>query len=408
MSPTGSPIFAKITPADVPDLFRVRTATRENVLSLDQLAALGITEGSVTDMLSQTHRGWLCRVGGETVGFAMGNRADGEMWVIAVLPEHERKGIGRELLRLVEDGLRSAGHSELWLTTDEDTSLRAYGFYRNAGWRDDGLRDGVRVMRKGRPIPKEYKKLHAEWYELASSKMNHAEEIEFLARCIGVSGEPVLELGSGTGRVLIPMLERGIRISGLDTSCDMLDRCRAACEAKGLAAELFEQSMLDFHIPRRLTTILLTSGGLGLFVRDEDIHAVFGRVRDHLGPGGLFLFEFEPVPAPRDEKRREDLWTGDWLRGPDDVILAKRQRNKYDPAAQVWERLVVFEKYVEGRLVETEANERVGRFFTVEEAVGFAEAAGFETIRVSGDYSEAPPTKRAKVVAVRCRKPQER
>jgi ribosomal protein S18 acetylase RimI-like enzyme len=140
--------FREITSGDIPDLFAVRIATRENALSHDELAALGITEGSVRGMMETTHRGWLCAVDGGVVGFAMGNGKTGEMWVVAVLPEFEGRGIGAELMTLVEDWLRSLGWEELWLTTDVDTALRAYGFYRKLGWTDSEIKDGLRYMKK--------------------------------------------------------------------------------------------------------------------------------------------------------------------------------------------------------------------------------------------------------------------
>jgi len=80
----------------------------------------------------------------------------------------------------------------------------------------------------------EYKKLHAEWCELVAAEIDHSKEIDFWAKCIKESGEPVLELGSGTGRVLVPLLERGFEIVGIDTSKDMMDRCLAICKTKGL------------------------------------------------------------------------------------------------------------------------------------------------------------------------------
>jgi hypothetical protein len=42
---------------------------------------------------------------------------------------------------------------------------------------------------------KEYRKLHAEWYELMSNQVDQTREIDFWAKCIRESGEPVLELG---------------------------------------------------------------------------------------------------------------------------------------------------------------------------------------------------------------------
>jgi GNAT superfamily N-acetyltransferase len=117
----------------------VRIATRENTYTMDGLDRLGITEASVTDMIKTTHRGWLCEVDKQVVGFAIGNRKNGEMWVIGVLPEYEGKGVGKELLIRVEDWLWSEGWNEIWLTTDIDPSLRAYGFYRSQGWMDNEI-----------------------------------------------------------------------------------------------------------------------------------------------------------------------------------------------------------------------------------------------------------------------------
>jgi len=142
--------FREIAPADVGPLFAVRTATRENALDLRELEGLGITPESVMGLLAASHRGWLCEEEGRVVGFCMGDRRTGEMWVIALLPRFEGRGLGSRLLKLVEDWLFSEGWDEIWLTTDTDPSLRAYGFYKAMGWRDEGVRDGLRYMRKTR------------------------------------------------------------------------------------------------------------------------------------------------------------------------------------------------------------------------------------------------------------------
>ena len=144
--------YREIGAHDIPSLLVVRIATRENTYTLDGLKRLGVTEASVTDMIKTTHRGWLCEVDKKIVGFAMGNRKNGEMWVIAVLPEFESKGVGKGLLIRVEDWLWSEGWDEIWLTTGTDSSLRAYGFYRSQGWMDYEIRDGLRYMNKANPI----------------------------------------------------------------------------------------------------------------------------------------------------------------------------------------------------------------------------------------------------------------
>ncbi len=143
--------FREINAADVPALFYVRTRTRENTYTLEELHALGITAESVTRRLANTCKGWLCTHAGSAVGFCMADRSMGELWVIAVLPEYEGQGIGNALMSAAEEWLWEQGGSRAWLTTDIDTALRAYGFYRQRGWTDWKVDDGLRWMELFRP-----------------------------------------------------------------------------------------------------------------------------------------------------------------------------------------------------------------------------------------------------------------
>ena len=143
--------FRQIRPDDLRSIFDVRVATWHNDRGREELRALGITHESVREMLASSHRGWLCEVDSHVVGFAIGNRNNGEMWVIAVLKEFEGNGIGKRLLGLVEQWLFAEGWTEIWLTTDPDESIRAVGFYRHLGWSDWKIEpDGDRYMKKAR------------------------------------------------------------------------------------------------------------------------------------------------------------------------------------------------------------------------------------------------------------------
>ena len=82
----------------------------------------------------------------------MADRSTGELWVIAVLPEFEGRAIGNTLMGQAEQWLWQQGCSRAWLTTDIDTALRAYGFYRQRGWTDWKIDDGLRWMELDRPV----------------------------------------------------------------------------------------------------------------------------------------------------------------------------------------------------------------------------------------------------------------
>ena len=143
--------YRKITPADVETLFAIRSSVRENPYSADALAAQGITVQSVKESLSGSLDGWLCQSADRIAGFAMADLKTGELSVIAVLPECERRGVGRELLRLAEEDLWSAGHSTIWLWTGADRGTRAFRLYLSAGWAESEIKGHQLFMTKKRP-----------------------------------------------------------------------------------------------------------------------------------------------------------------------------------------------------------------------------------------------------------------
>ena len=117
-------------------------------MSMEELASIGITVESMREAIKGSHKGWLSEEDGRVVGFAMGDFDGAEMTVIALLPEYEGKGIGSQLLTNVENWLHSKSCNEIWLTTDIDPNLRAYGFYKRHGWQDSEIKNGLRYMTK--------------------------------------------------------------------------------------------------------------------------------------------------------------------------------------------------------------------------------------------------------------------
>lgn len=118
-------------PSDLADIFRVRTSVRENHLSVEQMAQMGITQEAVAGMLSGSPCAWVAVVDGEVVGFSMIDIEEASLFAAFVLPAHEGKGLGGKLVAAAEERLFEL-HSEIWLETGRDT--RAAGFYRSLGW----------------------------------------------------------------------------------------------------------------------------------------------------------------------------------------------------------------------------------------------------------------------------------
>jgi len=81
-------------------------------------------------------------------------------------------------------------------------------------------------------------------------------EVEYLQSYVE-AGQPALDLGCGTGRLLLPWLRAGLDVDGCDASADMIAHCREAVERDGLATNLYVQSMHELDLPRRYRTIVV-------------------------------------------------------------------------------------------------------------------------------------------------------
>ena len=129
-------------PADVAECIRIRGLTRENAISAERLASMGITQASWAESVQDgSLPGVVCTFEGHIIGYCFGERDTGEIVVLALLPQHEGKGIGRELLSRVSSVLFGQGHRRLFLGCSADPESRSFGFYRHLGWRSTGTFD---------------------------------------------------------------------------------------------------------------------------------------------------------------------------------------------------------------------------------------------------------------------------
>jgi GNAT superfamily N-acetyltransferase len=121
-----------------------RGMTRENSFSVEQLRAIGVTVDTWRDGIADSSLpGHVCLFEGEIIGYCFGAPASGEIVVLALLPAHEQRGLGRALLNRMVSDLHGLGHRRLFLGCSADPAVRSYGFYRHEGWTSTGTVDAV-------------------------------------------------------------------------------------------------------------------------------------------------------------------------------------------------------------------------------------------------------------------------
>ena len=136
--------FRKAVPEDAPTCVVVRGKTRENSFSVEQLNAIGVTVDTWREGIKdQSFPGYVCVYAGEIIGYCFGEPATGEIVVLALLPEHECRGLGKKLLNMMVSDFKALGHKRLFLGCSSNPAVRSYGFYRHEGWQSTGRVDAA-------------------------------------------------------------------------------------------------------------------------------------------------------------------------------------------------------------------------------------------------------------------------
>jgi SAM-dependent methyltransferase len=113
------------------------------------------------------------------------------------------------------------------------------------------------------------------------------------------AGSPVLEVGCGTGRILIPTAEAGVDIVGLDASRDMLAIARGKLDRRPPDVQrrvhLVEGDMRHFALNRRFSLVTIPYRAFLHNLDVEDQLRTLRRVREHLADDGRLIFNvFDP------------------------------------------------------------------------------------------------------------------
>jgi len=140
----------------------------------------------------------------------------------------------------------------------------------------------------------------AEYYDAIPPYVNRAD-IDFYVECAKQAGGPVLELGCGTGRILIPTAAAGCEIVGLDLSEAMLEQCRQrlASKPKDLQerVNLVQGNMGGFDLGASFKLVTVPFRGFQHLLRVEEQAGCLRLAHRHLEPGGrLVLDVFHPNP----------------------------------------------------------------------------------------------------------------
>ena len=194
---------------------------------------------------------------------------------------------------------------------------------------------------------------------------------------------PIVEIGCGSGRVLLPLLRAGHTLTGVDISDEMLLLAKAKLESAHLneKCRLLHHNFVDGALPDRYGLALVTFYTFNYLLAQEDQRALLRHIADSLEPGariGLHLF----CPGILNKPEMAGQWIdkGKYRVGGEDVHLRDRRRMLDDCTE---ERIQVFTDGSGNR----EEIRSLRRYVTGTEMADLLVTAGFTSILVTRDFN---------------------
>ena len=225
-------------------------------------------------------------------------------------------------------------------------------------------------------------------------------ELQFYVDAARDAGSPVLELGCGTGRILFPVAEAGVKVVGLDVLPEMLAVAKGKLSELDPGArarvQLVEGDMRAFDLGRRFRLVMIPFRAFLHMLSVDDQRRCLECVRRHLTDGGLLALNvFDPrldiiaahsTPLgsalkkmaecePPGTGRRYVLWDS----------------RRYDPSSQLIEQDHVLEELdADGLVLSRRYSSMTLRYVHRYEMRHLLELSGFEVEALYGDFDRGP------------------
>lgn len=228
--------------------------------------------------------------------------------------------------------------------------------------------------------PNYYGRLCTEMYEILH-KTPPEDELQFYLS-YAKKNMKILEPLCGSGRFLIPFLERGFDISGMDLSEEML----AKLKQKAPDAKVIQKDIIEYSTEEKFNYIFIPSGSVSLFTDINLCKKFLRKIKDLLTPKGNFVFAvdtiFDRCTDDSDYKVNISVKTKEGL----NLIL--KEKNYYDVKSQTQFSPSIYELYNNTELLRIENMDFQTHLYRLGEMEQYLKECGFNTILTYSSYKK--------------------
>lgn len=235
----------------------------------------------------------------------------------------------------------------------------------------------------------EYRGLLAETWDLLRGDTTNWPDRLFYLELIERYGQPVLDIGCGTGRLLLDYSKQGIDIDGVDNSPEMLALCRAKANQLDIKPNLYQQYMEKLDLPRRYQTIIVPSSSFQLVIDRQHARQAMQRFYEHLQTGGVLAMPFMTLWQPGNPLISDWKLSRESVRPNDGALVRRFSMSRYDPKTECESTEDRYEVYKDGELLKREHHKRspATRSYRQNQAKELYEQAGFIDVNLFSEFT---------------------
>jgi SAM-dependent methyltransferase len=253
-------------------------------------------------------------------------------------------------------------------------------------------------MNEPAPLPTPFD--DGELYDLMAGELTYG--MDFYLDLARAADGPVLDVCCGTGRIMLPLLQEGIDIEGVDLYEPMLARLRKKAAALGLSPTLHHADMASFRVPRQFAVVMIPFNAFIHNMTQETQIGCLACCREHLRPGGVLAFDtFFPFHEVVGVPERTRVLEGEMQHPQTGLPMRMYDTRTFDRVEQTQHSINELEVLApDGSVQHVYRSQMWGRYFYKHEMALLLRAAGFSRFSLYGDFDRRPLTRETDALIV--------
>ena len=225
-----------------------------------------------------------------------------------------------------------------------------------------------------------YGNLCTEMYEILHEKAPWDELNFYLS--YAKKEDKILEALCGSGRFLIPFMEQGFDIFGIDLSVAMLNKLKQ----KAPNAKVFQADILEYSSKNRFDYIFISSGSVSLFTDINLCRKILGKIKEMLTPEGKFVFAVDTEADKCSDDNDYKISVTTKTKEGFDLIL--KNKNYYDEQSRTQFSPGIYELYNGTELLQSEYMDFQTHLYKFGEMERLLKEIGFTNVKTYSSFSK--------------------